>query len=145
MRRTFPSSSTSLTSITLEHYSIEIPAGYELEDVSPMGDFDLYQVTRRGSKSVVCGLYIGNFPSFPKLDWGSQRSVRTMGDNRTTVALQRPDAMEGVIRFSGLTYKGSTGTPWQAIHYMCDRLDEVGAKEMAAMIASIKVVRPDVD
>ena len=38
--------------------------------------------------------------------------------------------------------EGSTaGSPWQSIHYFCDGLDDVGMKDMPAMIASIEVAR----
>ena len=127
------------------HYSIEIPPGYEARKVSPpMMDFDVYRVMRQGSKGSGCGLYFGNHPSFPKLHW-SQEAVETNSDNRTTTAFQRPGAIEGLIKFSGVSYKASRVSPWQLIHYFCDELDDVGMKTMPAMIASIKVVQPHVD
>jgi hypothetical protein len=101
------------TSISVEHYSIQIPGGYEAKDVSPpMMDFEVYRVTR-------------------------QR------EGRTTKALQRPGALEGLIEFSGLTYKESSrGSPFTFIHYWCEALDEGARRDMLGMIASITVARP---
>ena len=97
-----------------------------------------------GSKEGGCGLCFGNAPGFPKLHW-SQEAVETTSDNRTTTAFQGRDAIEGLIKFSGLSYKNSVGSPWTLIHDFCDDLDEVGMKNMSAMIQLIKVVRPHVD
>jgi hypothetical protein len=133
-------------SITVAHYAIDIPGGYEAKDVSPpMMDFDLYRVTRQGSQDVACGLYFGNHPSFPKLHGWRQEAMETKGDDRTTTAFQRSGAIEGLIKFSGLAYKDSDHSPWSAIHYFCDGLDEAGLKVMLAMVASIKVARPHLD
>jgi hypothetical protein len=140
------SAAPAVTSITVTHYSIEIPLGYEARDVSPpMMDFDLYSITRRGSKRVACTLYFGNHPQFPKLRWPSQKPVETKSDKRTTKAFQRSDAIEGLIEFSGLTYKSSGHTPWTLIHYFCDGLDELAVRHMVGMISSIKVVQPHVE
>jgi hypothetical protein len=136
----------SPTPITVAHYSIEIPLGYEARDVSPpMMDFDLYSVTRQGSKRAACTLYFGNHPQFPKLRWWGRKPVETKSDRRTTKAFQRSDAIEGVVEFSGLTYKSSGHSPWTLIHYFCDGLDEAEIRDMLGMIGSIKVVQPHVE
>jgi hypothetical protein len=133
-------------SISIAHYSIEIPVRYEAKDVSPpMMDFQLYRVTRQGSKSVGCVLYLGFAPRFPQLHW-SGKPVETKGDERTTKAFQRPGALEGLIEFSGLTYKNErSASPFRIIHYACDKLDESAAKDMLRMIASIRVTRAHLD
>jgi len=144
-----PASSASApaaTSITVAHFAIEIPRGYQARDVSPpMMDFDLYRVERQGSTEGGCSLYFGNAPDFPQLRW-SQNARKMKADGRSTTAFERRGAVEGVIKFSGLTYKQSTaGSPWTSIHYLCDGLDELGMKDALGMIASIKVVQPHVE
>jgi hypothetical protein len=140
------SSAGAVTSISIAHYSIEIPAGYEVKDVSPpMTDFELYRVTRHGREKLGCGLYFGFAPKFPQLQWSGQPE-QTKGDKRSTRAFQRSGAIEGLIEFSGLTYKNSRiGSPFRMIHYACDRLDEGAARDMLKMIASIKVTRAQLD
>jgi hypothetical protein len=135
------------TSSSIEHYSIEVPAGYEAKDVSPpMMDFEVYRVARQHSNGVACGLYLGNAPGFPKLRWSSKKPVETKGDGRITKAFERPGALEGLIEFSGLTYKDSKiGSPFTFIHYWCDKLDEGSGRDMLKMIASIKVARAHLD
>jgi hypothetical protein len=133
------------TAISVEHFSIEIPPGYEAGEASPpMMDFDLYRVTRRGSKAVACVLYFGNAPNFPQLHW-SEKPIETKGDQRITKAHQRRGAIEGLLKFSGLSYKSQTGSPFTFIHYAGEKLDDVAIKDMLKMIASIKVVRPHLD
>jgi len=139
-------SAPAATSIAVAHYLIEIPANYEAKNMSPMSDFDLYRVRHKRWWGADCILYFGNFPSFPKLPWGSHQVVQARSDDRTTTAFQRPGAIEGLIKFSGLSYKDSkAGSPWMSIHYLCDGLDEVEMKDLLGMISSITVVRPHVD
>jgi hypothetical protein len=137
--------STGATSITMAHYSIEIPAGYEARHVPVRADFDLSQVGRRGSSKVSCGFYLGNFSQFPQGHWGRRKPLETRGENRTTTTFQCPGTLEGLITFSGLSYKKSGDSPWTTVHYFCDDLDESGMKDMLGMVDSIKVVRPHVD
>ena len=146
-QRAIAGSAPAAASLILQHYSIEIPAGYEAKDVSPPTmDFALYQVTRRGSKRLACSLYLGNSPNFPELHWSGRKAVETKSDDHTTTAFQRQGAIEGVMSFSGLTYKEQrSGSPWTSVHYLCHDLDQAGMRDMLRMIASIKVVRPHVD
>ena len=139
-------SAPTATSITVEHYLIEIPANYEVENLQPRSDFDLYRVRHKRWWGGHCILYFGNFPSFPQLRWASHERVAARVEDRTTTAFQRPGAIEGLIEFSGLSYKDSkASSPFRFIHYLCDGLDEVEMKDLLGMVSSIKVVRPYVD
>jgi hypothetical protein len=128
---------------TFNHYAIKIPAGYVVKDVSPpMMDFDLYQLVD-GKGTVKCGLYFGNAPRFPIYGWGSKSPVDSGDASRMKKAYQSSTRMEGVIEFSGLTYKGLPATPFSKIHYFADRLSADDVKALSAMVDSIRVVEKD--
>jgi hypothetical protein len=111
-----------------------------------MIDFEVYRVARPHSTAGGCGVYFGNSPRFPDLHWVSKKPVETKGEGRTTKAFQRPGAIEGLMEFSGLSYRNSkSGSPFTFIHYWCDQLDEGGGRDMLRMIASIKVVKAHLD
>jgi hypothetical protein len=126
---------------TFNHYAIEIPAGYVVKDVSqPMMDFDLYQLVD-GKGKAKCGLYFGNFPQFPTYKWGTTPPVETRDASRTKKAYQSSTRMEGVLQFSGLSYKMLPNTPFSLIHYFADGLSAEELKAMSAMVDSIHVVQ----
>ena len=131
------------TSISIEHDQSRSPQVTKPTDVSPpMMDFEVYRVARQHSNGVACGLDFGNAPGFPKLH-GRRRNLsrrRAMGA-RPRHSRDRARS-EGLIEFSGLTYKDSKiGSPFTFIHYWCDRLDEGAGRDMLKMITSIKVAR----
>jgi hypothetical protein len=126
---------------TFNHYAIEIPAGYVVKDVSPpMTDFDLYQLID-GKGKVKCGLYFGNAPKFPTYKWGSKLPVETRDASRAKKAFQSSTRMEGVLKFSGLTYKTTPDTPFSMIHFFADGLSTDEIKAFSAMVDSIHVVQ----
>ena len=126
---------------TFNHYSIEIPAGYVVKDVSPpMMDFDLYQLVD-GRGKARCGLYFGNAPQFPFYKWGSKSPVESREAGRMKKAFQSSTRMEGVLEFSGLTYKTTPYTPFSMIHYFADGLSADDIKAFSAMVNSIHVTK----
>src|SRR5437868_5747663 len=97
-------SGTSPTRTHFQHFSIEVPAGYQLKDSSPpMMDFDLYDLIDLKTKKARCRLYVGNAPRFPLFSWSGAPTVsRTPGKEQTD--FRSASRVEGTIKFSGLTY-----------------------------------------
>ena len=98
----------------VEHYAIDVPAGFALKDVSPRDmDFDLYALVDKRTGAVKGTVYIGNAPSsgssmrrtsnkpygqtstqscFP-----SQRARSTMGRHRPGSAWQLSPGRSGCL------------------------------------------------
>src|SRR5690242_8511645 len=93
------------------HYSFDVPSGYRLKIASRCEDFDLYALTRRDDKKTLCTLYLGNAPRFPIRKWEG-KPVETTERGRTRRSFRSSNAIEGVITFSGLTYKDTPFTPF---------------------------------
>jgi hypothetical protein len=140
-----PAAPTAGTVRTFNHYAIEIPAGYVVKDVSPPRmDFEIYNLVD-GKGKVKCGLYFGNAPQFPMFKWESQSPTESKDANRTKKAYRSATRMEGLLEFSGLTYKGIPATPFSIIHYFADGLSAADAKAVSAMVESIRVVQKHLD
>ena len=128
----------------VEHYAIEVPAGYTLKDVSPkLIDFELFALVDKRTSATKCTLYIGNFPSFPKLRWAGS-PTESKGSDRTRREFRSTDRIEGVMTFTGVTYQDSTGSPFTSIHYFADRLSGAEIKVVTAMVDSIRVAKKDI-
>lgn len=127
----------------VEHYGIEVPAGYVLKDVSPkMMDFDLYALTEKRTGKVKCTLYVGNHPAFPKLRW-SGKPVETRQSGGTRKEFRSSDRVEGLMTFLDVTYKDSGGSPFQTIHYLADHLRAPDLEVVTAMLDSISVAKKE--
>lgn len=129
----------------VEHYGIEVPAGYVLKDVSPrMTDFSLYALTEKRTGKVSCTLYVGNHPDFPKLRW-SGKPVKARQSGGTRKEFRSSDQIEGLMTFPDVTYRGSEGSPFQTIHYFADHLRALDMKAVTAMVDSISVAKKDLE
>jgi hypothetical protein len=127
----------------VEHYGIEVPAGYILKDVSPKQmDFDLYALADTRTGSVKCTLYFGNAPAFPKLRWsGKPTESRQHGASRKE--FRSSDRIEGLMNFDGLSYKGVPASPFESVHYFADHLSTADVKLVATMVDSITIAKKD--
>ena len=140
-----PASGTSPTRTQIEHFSVEVPAGYELKDSSPrMMDFDLYDLIDLKTKKARCRLYVGNHPNFPLFTWANAPTVSRTADREQT-DFRSATRVEGKIKFSGLTYKKQSYSGWTIVHYMAENLSEPEVQLIGRMIASIAVTRPHLD
>jgi len=134
------------TTRSINHYDVDLPTDFAIEDRSPRrADFDLYEITagRSGAKLV---LYVGNHPSFPKFKWAGapvseSRDGRSAKEYRYSPAEKR---MEGVLTFSGLSYK-ATESPYTHVHYFAADVDPSAARLFEDIIRSIRVARAHLD
>ena len=128
------------------HYSIHLPSGYILQDVTlQMADFELFEVVNKENPSDKMNLYIGNHPHFPGYDWKESSSEST-GENvkKTFYNYRQSDgALEGMLVFSGLSYRGSAHSPYSRIHYFAKTVNGEASDRFLKIIASIEVVEPD--
>jgi hypothetical protein len=126
----------------IEHYAVQVPAGYVLKDVSPkLMDFELYALTDSRSGEVKCTLYVGNNPRFPTLRWSGNPSQSHQGAG-TRREFRSADRIEGVMMFERVS-KSSLMSPFQVIHYFADHLSAVDMKAVAALVDSVIVVHQD--
>jgi hypothetical protein len=138
-------SGASPTRTQVQHFSIEVPAGYELKDSSPpMIDFDLYDLIELKTKKARCRLYLGNSPKFPLFSWSGAPTV-SRAPGREQTEFRSKSRVEGTIKYSGLTYKKSPSSPWTIVHYMAEHLSEGEVQLIERMIGSITVTRPHLD
>ncbi|HEY0711934.1 MAG TPA: hypothetical protein VGF45_04625 [Polyangia bacterium] len=127
---------------TINHYSVELPASYRLKDITPkLMDFGLYAVVGRQDGKVRCTLYFGNHPDFPSKRWAGA-PVATRDGWRTRKEFRDANRIEGVIAFEGLSYKGSSGTPYSKIHYLAERVRPADQPLLLSMLDSIAVENP---
>ena len=129
----------------VNHYAINLPSGYELLDITPgMADFELFEIVNKENRSDKMRLYFGNQPDFPSYDW-AESPLKSMGEGvkKTFYDYRESDgALEGVLVFSSLSYRGSNQSPYSKIHYFAKAINcEAGARFLR-VISSIKVVRP---
>jgi hypothetical protein len=133
------------TSVVIEHYSVDVPAGYSIAEVGPKEDFDLYLIISVRSPRKRLGLYIGNHPSFPAYKWGR----RAREETKTDVSLEEFEydgqKMEGLMTFSGLTYKTQSHSPFPRVHYFTNDADAADAKRFAEIVRSIRVTKPHLE
>ncbi len=129
----------------IEHYAIAVPAGYVLKDVSPkLMDFDLYALADQRTGSVKCTLYVGNHPAFPKFRW-SGRPTESGRSGGTRKEFRSPDRVEGLMNFSGVTYKNTPGSPFETIHYFADHLSAHEMKVVTAVLDTIRIAKPHLE
>jgi len=129
----------------IEHFSIEVPPGFELDDMSPeMADFEIYDLVDRAKQKLLCRLYFGNYPRFPMYSWSGTAKFST-APRREQKEFRSADRIEGTITFSGLRFKGFPVTPWSIIHYFADDLSESDLQLIERMIQSIEVTRISID
>jgi hypothetical protein len=134
-----------LEMVQVAHYSIEVPAGYRLTEASTeRADFDLYALTSRDGKITICTLYFGNAPRFPVRKWGG-KPVETKERDRVAKTFRSANTLEGVITFSGLTYKDTSSTPFGTIHYFSGALDPAEMKVVQRLVDSIQVTQPHIE
>ena len=129
----------------ITHYSIAIPSGYDIKDVSPpMMDFYVFQVAKASDPKISCRLYIGNAPDFPTYSWHGKSHDSTDGNRISKVHPfdEKTGKMEGMFRFSGLTSENGSQTPFSCIHYFAEGIQPVDAAAFSAMVKTIKVVKP---
>ena len=125
----------------VEHYAIEVPAGYVLKDVSPkLMDFDLYALADQRTGTVKCTLYVGNHPAFPKFRWRG-KPIESGRNGETRKEFRSSDRVEGVMNFSGVTYKNTPGSPFETIHYFADHLNAHEMQVLTALLDSIHIAR----
>lgn len=133
---------------SINHYEVDIPAGYEIQNVTPpRADFDLYEVHHDGKRAGILTLYFGNFPGFPELKWPGPPHVQVRhGATFKMYPYSRGSRqMEGLIMFGGLTYKKSPGSPFSLIHYRAKDIEDNEARDFAAIIKSIRVSKQHLD
>jgi hypothetical protein len=128
----------------VEHYAIEVPAGYALKDVSPkLIDFELFALVDKRTRSTKCTLYIGNFPSFPMFRWAGS-PIESKGSDRTRREFRSAHRVDGLMSFRGVTYQDSAESPFTSIHYFADHLSRAEIKIVTAMVDSIRVAKKDI-
>lgn len=130
----------------VNHFSIDIPHGYIVKDVTPaMADFQLIEIRLAGRKGHKVSMYFGNAPSSPMYDWidvtpETELNKSPLNWHRYR---ERDGSLEGVRSFTGLSYRGTSQSPYTKIHYFGKGINRRTAKQFEAMVASIKVVRPN--
>ena len=132
----------------VNHYSFKLPVGYISKDITPpMMDFELIEIHKAKSHKTKLVLYFGNNPSFPKFKWDTSPMEEKDGNRtRRSFGYRESDgAMEGVLIFTGLSYRGSNQSPYTQIHYFASGVDKNSAGELSGIIASLKVVEPNLN
>jgi hypothetical protein len=130
----------------INHYSIHVPTGYVLRDVTPqMADFDLFEITNQEDHSDKLSIYFGNHPHFPVYDWKDPPSESTDAAVRKTVYNYRASdgSLEGMLVFSGLSYRHSAQSPYSRIHYFAKATNSEASERFLKIIASIEVANPN--
>lgn len=131
----------------INHYSIQLLSDYVLVDVTPkMADFELVEVVNKEHPDDKLSIYFGNAPHFPAYDWKESPSESEgEGMRKTTYNYrQRDGAMEGMLVFSGLSYRGSKHSPYSRIHYFANAVNKETSDRFLKVIESIRVVRPNI-
>lgn len=127
--------------VKVNHYSVEIPAGFELKDITPnMVDFQLMEIHKTGKKKPNIIVYFGNSPSFPKYDWPALNKERDLENTADWQSYREDDgAFEGVSTFHGLSYRGSSESPYTKIHYFGIGINKDSIVQFKKIISSMKV------
>ena len=127
----------------VQHYRVEVPAGYVLKDLSPkQKDVRLYALADTRTGSVKCRFFLGHLPKFPKLRWsGKPTESRQSGGSRKE--FRAADRIEGLMNFDGLSWKGYPMSPFGWIYYVGDHLSASEVKLVATMMDSISVIKKD--
>jgi hypothetical protein len=132
--------------VEINHYSIHVPSGYVLRDITPqMADFELFEIVNKDDRSDKLSLYFGNFPQFPSYDWKeSPTESAGAGVKKTFYNYRKSDgSLEGVLVFSGLSYRHSAYSPYSRIHYFATAVSSEASDRFLKIIASIEVVKPN--
>jgi len=135
------------TTRSINHYDVDVPAGFVITDRSPRrADFDLYEVSG-GSSGAKLQLYFGNHPRFPTYKWaGAPRAESQDGRSAKEYPYSPAEKrMEGVLTFSGLSYKATPHSPYTQIHYFATDVDPSTARIFADIVRSIRVARAHLD
>lgn len=130
--------------IVINHYRIKLLPGYALRDVTPpMADFELKEIYKAKDRGKKVTVYFGNAPSFPTYNWGnSLPSVeQSKGTKKWFDYEAGHGALEGLSVFHGLSYRGSSQSPYTQVHYFGEGLDEETAAQLKEIVSSIKVVK----
>lgn len=135
---------TPMVEHQIVHYSIGTPDGYVIRDVTPPNmDFILQEISKIGNHSCVLVLYIGNAPSFPKLQWSSAKKevVSSSSKHIFYTSADGVSQIEGLFEFKGLKYRNMPFTPFSMIHYFTDgKPDPDDLKAFKAVIDSVHVI-----
>lgn len=130
----------------VKHYEIRVPKGYLLKNVKPqLADFDQIQISSMADASQKFDIYIGNHPSFPMFAWGTHLPGSSSTLVETSYPYRESDgAFEGLLIFSNISYNGHE-SPFSRIHYFGSGLRKESAAEFERIVASIKIVKPDLE
>jgi len=127
-------------------YSITIPDGYVLRDISPpMMDFYLFKVYKKSSKTGCLKIYFGNNPGFPTMAWKDkgkegQEGGRTFSSHPFDPKTGR---MEGLIQHKNLKDSEGAPSPFSRVHYFSDgKISQNDAMVYDQIIGSIRVTDP---
>ncbi|MFL6710078.1 MAG: hypothetical protein ACJ8HI_17900 [Massilia sp.] len=132
----------------ITHYCIKLPAGYSLKNITPpAADFELLELYRSKDRNEKLTVYFGNAPSFPVYDWGNSSPMQKRHEvARTWLEYDgKNGAIEGVLNFSGLSYRGSSQSPYSQVHYFGRGLDAESGAQLKAIIVLITVFKPILD
>lgn len=137
---------TASNGFLVNHFSIDIPHGYIVKDVTPaMADFQLIEIRLPGRKGNKMSVYFGNAPSSPQYDWVDVIPETDLDKSPLNWHRyrERDGSLEGLRSFTGLTYGGTPQSPYTQIHYFGKGINRRTAKQFEDMVTSIKVVRPN--
>ena len=132
--------------VKINHYSVHLPSGYVMQDITPqMADFELIEVVNKENPGDKMNLYFGNHPHFPGFDWKEAPSESEgVGVKKTIYNYRQSDgALEGMLVFSGLSYRGSAHSPYSRIHYFAKAVNGEARDRFLTIIASIEVDEPN--
>jgi len=141
---TYSSSAYASTPHDFLHFSIELPKGYSLVDISPkMMDFNIYAV--HNSKKVIIGrLYVGNHAS-TRLTPTNKRSLsKTVTVAMAEYSIKSLD-YELLLEFDGLKYKGEPNSPWSSIQLFNVTTNPSVRNLLISSVKSVSVVRPNIE
>jgi len=143
------SGNPSGTERIIAHYSLVVPDGYTMKDVSPPRmDFSIFEIKNNKVNAHSLKLYLGNSPNFPAYTWNVNEKKGVRGD---CVYEYYPydhlaERLEGLMYFKNLTYRQNSSTPFSRIHYFTDgKVSPEEARVFEKIIDSIKVVKRDLN
>ena len=130
----------------INHYSIHVPSSYVLRDITPqMADFELFEVVNKEDRSDKLSIYFGSHPQFPGYDWKEPPSESAGAGVRKTFYNYRESdgSLEGMLVFSGLSYRHSAHSPYSRIHYFAKAANSEASERFLKIIASIEIANPN--
>lgn len=133
----------------INHYVFVVPPGYEVQDVSPeMMDYQILNIRNTADPIAVFRIYFGNHPRFPIFEWDVPPVEKSLGKDCTMRMFEyreRDGAIEGVLHFTGLSYKDLSISPYTCVHFFAQGIDKASAEQLMTVVSGLRVAEPHLE